>query len=83
MCKRILCEYMLSFGENGYLDYLKHFARLRNGPPKTSMSCDSVTLYGKMCFADGIKLRILRWGDQPDCLSGSHIITSIFIRGRK
>lgn len=57
ICVKEFCvsEYMLSFGEND--------ARLSNGPPEMSMSCDYVTLYGKMCFADGVKLRILRWGD--------------------
>ena len=48
------------------------------------MESVKVTLYGKRGFADMIKFRILRWGDNPG-LSGwpLYVITSFLRRGRE
>lgn len=42
------------------------------------------TFYGKMDFADGIKLRILRWRDYPRLFEWAlSAATSVFLRGRQ
>lgn len=43
--------------------------RQNNNLSKTSQESVNVTLHGKRDFTDGIKLRILRWGNYPG-LSG-------------
>ena len=54
-------------------------------PPQMSLSwCPehvNVPLYGKSYFADEITLRILRWGDYPDCPGRPDIITIVLIKG--
>ena len=37
----------------------------KDTPVLISVSCDSVFSHGKRDFADVIKLRLLRWGDDP------------------
>lgn len=51
---------------------LRGYIRLHNGPPRCRvLISEYVTLHSKKAFADVIKLRILRWRDNPDCLGGS------------
>lgn len=46
-------------------------------------TCYYVTLCSQRAFADGIKLRILRWGDDLDYSGGLNIIMRVFTGGRQ
>lgn len=43
-------------------------------------TCEHVMLHGKRDLAAVTEVRVLRWGDYPDCPGACHVITRVLIR---
>lgn len=60
---------------------------LLNSPPKCShdapQNLEYGTYHGKRVFADGIRVKTVRWGDWPGLSTWVQVVTRILIRGRQ
>lgn len=80
-----MVELGLRYGQsNSSFHVLKHGSRLTNGCPRhpdpNPLEPMSITLYGIRDFAEGTKLRILRWGDSPGLSSWAlNVIIDVLI----